>query len=75
MIKLLEKEDCHVECDNMPRIEGEKTLDFLKRVHNVCVLRVNLRGAVVRPCHKLIILSREWAEQYRYEHKYFQFRS
>lgn len=74
MYELPKYEDCNGEC-NKNRPEDEDCLEYLRKGHKTCTRRVNLRGVMVRSCHKLVVLSREWAEQYRYEDKYHMFRS
>jgi len=75
MYKLPENENCNGECDKKPRPENMSIYDYLIETYDKCTLRVNLRGVMVRPCHKLVVLSRELANKNYYENKYFQFRS
>ena len=75
MYKLPENENCNGVCDKKQRLENMSILDYIKKVHDECILRVNLRGVMVRPCHKLFVLSRELGQKNYYENKYFQFRS
>ena len=74
MYRLPKDEDCNMECNKTPYPEELKTEEYIKIIYNKCDKRVNLRGVMVRPCHKLVVLSRESALQWGYENKYFQFR-
>lgn len=75
MYNLPKNEDCDCECNDIPYPEELKTEEYLRMIYKNCIKRVNLRGLSVRPCYKLVILSKEWADQYRYENKYFMFRN
>lgn len=74
MYRLPENEDCNGECyKNRPADEDSR--EFRKKGYEACTKRVNLRGVMVKPCHKLFILSREEGQLNYYLNKYFMFRN